>query len=288
MAKPQNRYVCQQCGAAHPRWQGRCEACGAWNSIVEELPRETSPRGLDAGKGKALAFSRLDGAAAQIPRRVSGIVEFDRVCGGGLVPASAVLVGGDPGIGKSTLLLQVIARLAGEARVRLHLGRGGNRPGAHARRPHGPRVGSGRACRRHQHPRHPDEPRHPRGPRGRGDRLDPDHVRRHPRLGTRHRRPGARRRPGADPGRQAARQHRALGRPRHQGGPNRRPARARAHGRHGALFRGRARPPVPHPARGQEPLRADRRDRRVRDDRPRAHGGRAIPRPSSSRSASAR
>src|SRR5208282_3907501 len=97
--------------------QGRCEACGAWNSIVEELPRETSPRGLDAGKGKALAFSRLDGAAAQIPRRVSGIAEFDRVCGGGLVPASAVLVGGDPGIGKSTLLLQVIARLAGEARV---------------------------------------------------------------------------------------------------------------------------------------------------------------------------
>ena len=117
MAKPQNRYVCQECGAAHPRWQGRCEACGAWNSIVEELPRETSPRGLDAGKGKALAFSRLDGAAAQLPRRVSGIVEFDRVCGGGLVPASAVLVGGDPGIGKSTLLLQVIARLAGEARV---------------------------------------------------------------------------------------------------------------------------------------------------------------------------
>ncbi|HYB58297.1 MAG TPA: DNA repair protein RadA, partial [Alphaproteobacteria bacterium] len=117
MAKPQNRYVCQECGAAHPRWQGRCEACGAWNSIVEELPRETSPRGLDAGKGKALAFSRLDGAAPQIPRRVSGIVEFDRVCGGGLVPASAVLVGGDPGIGKSTLLLQVIARLAGEARV---------------------------------------------------------------------------------------------------------------------------------------------------------------------------
>ncbi len=117
MAKAQSRFVCQECGASHRRWQGRCEACGAWNSIIEEQPRETSPRGLDAGKGKSLAFQRLDGATPRIPRRTSGIVEFDRVAGGGLVPASAVLVGGDPGIGKSTLLLQLLARLAGHARV---------------------------------------------------------------------------------------------------------------------------------------------------------------------------
>ncbi len=115
MAKPQSRYVCQECGASHRRWQGRCEACGAWNSIVEELAREASPRGLDGGKGRALALARLDGPAAALPRRASGILEFDRVCGGGLVPASAVLVGGDPGIGKSTLLLQATARLAQDA-----------------------------------------------------------------------------------------------------------------------------------------------------------------------------
>jgi DNA repair protein RadA/Sms len=117
VVKAQSRFVCQECGASHRRWQGRCEACGAWNSIIEEQPREISPRGLDAGKGKTLAFQQLNGAAARIPRRTSGIVEFDRVSGGGLVPASAVLVGGDPGIGKSTLLLQLIARLAGSARV---------------------------------------------------------------------------------------------------------------------------------------------------------------------------
>jgi DNA repair protein RadA/Sms len=117
VARPQSRYVCQECGASHARWQGRCEACGAWNSIVEEAPRESSPRGLDGAKGKALAFARLDGAAIELPRRASGIAEFDRVCGGGLVPASAVLVGGDPGIGKSTLLLQAIARLSQGARA---------------------------------------------------------------------------------------------------------------------------------------------------------------------------
>jgi len=112
VAKAQSRFVCQQCGASHPRWQGRCEACGAWNSMVEEVSREAGPRGLDAGKGKALPFARLDGASTRLTRRASGIAEFDRVAGGGLVPASALLVGGDPGIGKSTLLLQLAAGLA--------------------------------------------------------------------------------------------------------------------------------------------------------------------------------
>ena len=112
MAKPASRYVCQDCGASYGRWIGRCEACGGWSTIIEEIPREAAPGGLATGKGKPLAFARLDGPGTDAPRRTSGISEFDRVTGGGLVPATAVLIGGDPGIGKSTLLLQVVARLA--------------------------------------------------------------------------------------------------------------------------------------------------------------------------------
>ncbi|HLI12429.1 MAG TPA: DNA repair protein RadA [Alphaproteobacteria bacterium] len=116
MAKGSPRYVCQECGASHRRWMGRCEACGAWNTIIEEPAGESAPRGLGGAKGRPLAFARLDGAPAEAPRWVSGMAEFDRVAGGGLVPATAVLIGGDPGIGKSTLLLQVIARLANSLR----------------------------------------------------------------------------------------------------------------------------------------------------------------------------
>ena len=112
MAKPASRYVCQECGASYGRWTGRCEACGGWNTIIEEVPREAAPGGLAGGQGKPVAFARMDGPGEDAPRRTSGISEFDRVTGGGLVPASAVLIGGDPGIGKSTLLLQVVARLA--------------------------------------------------------------------------------------------------------------------------------------------------------------------------------
>ena len=107
------RFACQQCGAAAPKWTGRCESCGAWNSLVEELPRSGPPKGLGGkGRGHALDFVGLRGASAAPPRRLSGIAEFDRVCGGGLVAGSTILVGGDPGIGKSTLLLQVAAALA--------------------------------------------------------------------------------------------------------------------------------------------------------------------------------
>jgi len=111
-AKSQSRYACQQCGAVHPKWTGRCEACGAWNSLIEEQPRDSVPKGLDRRGGRALDFVRLRGTSAGPPRRATGIAEFDRVCGGGLVPGSAILVGGDPGIGKSTVLLQVAAAIA--------------------------------------------------------------------------------------------------------------------------------------------------------------------------------
>jgi DNA repair protein RadA/Sms len=111
MARVQTLFVCQQCGASYPKWAGRCESCGGWNSLVEEESRATSPRGLGGGKGRKVEFVGLSGTSEPPPRRVSGIQEFDRVCGGGLVPGSALLVGGDPGIGKSTLLLQAVASL---------------------------------------------------------------------------------------------------------------------------------------------------------------------------------
>src|SRR5258708_3080841 len=116
MARALARYVCQQCGTAQPRWAGRCDDCGGWNALVEEAVRESAPMGLGSGKGRKLAFVGLDGVAQAMARRLSGMAEFDRVCGGGLVPGSALLVGGDPGIGKSTVLLQVVAALsAGKA-----------------------------------------------------------------------------------------------------------------------------------------------------------------------------
>src|SRR5580704_17091412 len=107
MAKSQPRYACQECGAVYPKWAGRCEACGAWNSLVEEVTRAGPPKSLrGSGKGGyALDFVGLRGESGRTPRHLTGIAELDRVCGGGLVPGSAILVGGDPGIGKSTLLL---------------------------------------------------------------------------------------------------------------------------------------------------------------------------------------
>ncbi len=112
MAKAKSQYVCQECGGAHPKWSGRCDACGAWNTLIEEQAPDSTPKGLGAKKGRRVPFVGLKGEEKQPPRRASGIAEFDRVTGGGLVPGSAVLVGGDPGIGKSTLLLQVVAALS--------------------------------------------------------------------------------------------------------------------------------------------------------------------------------
>ncbi|HTT79821.1 MAG TPA: DNA repair protein RadA [Stellaceae bacterium] len=115
--KTQPRFACQQCGATAPKWTGFCYACGASNSMVEELPRAAPPKGLGSGGGRggaSLDFVALRGAGSRAPRRRSGIAELDRVCGGGLVAASSILVGGDPGIGKSTLLLQAAASFAAD------------------------------------------------------------------------------------------------------------------------------------------------------------------------------
>ncbi len=113
MARSVTAFTCTACGAAHKKWAGRCEACGEWNSIVEEAPLSQGPgRGLGAAKGRPVALSGLTAQEPPPPRQISGLQEFDRVLGGGLVPGSAILVGGDPGIGKSTLLLQAAAAFA--------------------------------------------------------------------------------------------------------------------------------------------------------------------------------
>lgn len=110
MAKRERRFVCNACGGVQLRWTGRCEACGAWNSLEEELgPPMRAGR---ARRGAGLELVPLAADIAPAPRLSSGIGELDRVLGGGFVQGSAVLVGGDPGIGKSTLMLQASAALA--------------------------------------------------------------------------------------------------------------------------------------------------------------------------------
>ena len=114
MAKPEIQYVCQSCGTAFTKWAGKCGACNAWNTLVEETV-SAAPGGLKAASGATrgkVEFVALDDVGEAPPRHQIGVEELDRVFGGGLVPASATLIGGDPGIGKSTLLLQVAARLA--------------------------------------------------------------------------------------------------------------------------------------------------------------------------------
>lgn len=112
MPKTHTIYVCQQCGAQTPKFGGRCTDCGAWNSLVETVAAPTTPAGggraLTIGGGTApVALSRVKPTASQ--RAATGFAEMDRVLGGGLVPGSIALIGGEPGIGKSTLLLQVAA-----------------------------------------------------------------------------------------------------------------------------------------------------------------------------------
>ena len=113
MAKPKRRYICQACGSVSHRWQGQCADCSEWNTLAEEAPATvfSARHDLSSG-GRAIAFEALDAPGEALVRRSTGLSEFDRALGGGLVPGSAVLMGGDPGIGKSTLLLQAAAAIA--------------------------------------------------------------------------------------------------------------------------------------------------------------------------------
>ena len=287
-ARLKSTFVCQNCGAVSPRWQGKCDDCGGWNTLVEE----SASAGVAAGpvrstrKGRVVALAPLAGESPEAPRVVTGIGEFDRVTGGGVVRGSTLLVGGDPGIGKSTLLLQVAGALAlqghrvvyisGEeaiAQIRLRAARLGltDAPVLLAAETSVEDIlatlGDGKVA----------DPRH--------RQFDPDAVDRRGQLRAGDRDPGAGLGAGPDPLRQADRRRGDLRRPRHQGGTDRGPARRRAHGRRRALLRRRGRPSLPHPPRRQEPVRPDRRDRRVRDDGRRSRRGRRIRRSCSSASA---
>jgi len=114
MARRELTFVCQNCGAVYGRWQGKCDACGEWNTIAEEAAATARPPqpGRAPRKGRKFALEPLTGETHDAPRLACGITEFDRVTGGGLVRGSVLLLGGDPGIGKSTLLLEVAAKLA--------------------------------------------------------------------------------------------------------------------------------------------------------------------------------
>ena len=114
MAKPQKSYVCQSCGAISNRWAGKCDSCNEWNTIQEESPTTGAvPKGLSGKhKGRVIDFVDLrNDTSKTYTRHKTKIAEFDRVTGGGLVPGAAILIGGDPGIGKSTLLLQAVCAL---------------------------------------------------------------------------------------------------------------------------------------------------------------------------------
>jgi DNA repair protein RadA/Sms len=114
MARDGAVYACQSCGAVQSKWSGQCPACQAWNSLAEEVSARP-PGALSttkASRTRGLQFQGLESDTPAPPRIVTGVDEFDRVCGGGVVPGSAILIGGDPGVGKSTLLLQVCASAA--------------------------------------------------------------------------------------------------------------------------------------------------------------------------------
>lgn len=113
MAKAKKSYSCSDCGSVSSKWAGKCDGCGAWNTMQEEVVQTSIPKGLSARKGNVIELVPLaHSEPKEYQRLTSGIKELDRVSGGGFVPGSAILIGGDPGIGKSTLLLQTVCAMA--------------------------------------------------------------------------------------------------------------------------------------------------------------------------------
>ena len=270
MAKPAPRFVCQPAAPSPPNGPAAARPAGSGTPSPRN-PSTPRPRPAQspAATARKLAFVDLAGTAEPPPRAPIGIAELDRVLGGGLVPARPCCSAATPASANPPCCCRppppspppASACCTSPARKRSN--RSACAPAASA----SPRPA--RTRRRDQPARHRRQP----GGRARrhhgGDRQHPDHVDRQHRQRPRHRQPGARRRFELIRLAKSARLLRGAGRPCHQGRRHRRPARAGAHGRCGAVFRRRPRPPVPHPARGEEPLRRHRRDRRVRNDRPR-------------------
>src|SRR5437870_9482793 len=123
MKKTETIFICQSCGHQSRKWLGKCPECGEWNSLVEERPRSTRRGGARNGfktrEIEAVLYNEIE--SQDDVRITSGVTEFDRVLGGGIVPGTLVLIGGDPGIGKSTLLLQVADRLSASGTVVLYV-----------------------------------------------------------------------------------------------------------------------------------------------------------------------
>ena len=272
MARLRPSFFCQECGHESLTWSGRCTGCGEWNTLVEAPKRRPAAPEKPAGAARAAPGSPGGRCRCamyrprQVARLRTGIAELDRVLGGGLVPGSLVLLGGSPGIGKSTLTGMALGNL-------------GARPGtrcstspARSRRPRCGCAPSGSARRRSSSRRWP-RPRsrpslRPSRPSGRQSCVIDSIQTLHAEGMT-----GA---PGSvgqvreaagrgHGGRQAARLRGDPRRPRDQGRRRGRAAGARAPGRLRALLRGRARAQLPHPAGAQEPLRRHQRGRRLRD-----------------------
>ena len=258
---------------------GRCADCGAWNSLVEERVPEAAqaPAGAAAPRyamgGGAGARLYADIQMADAPRLRTGIEEFDRVLGGGVVPGSLVLLGGEPGIGKSTLLLQAAAAFARTVGPVLY---SSGEESEHQIKSRGERLGVGDAPAL---PAGRDLPRadsrrgRPAEARAAGRRFDPDGVLAEAAVGARQHRTGAGGRDAAAVHGEGAQHADVPRRPRDQGRQPGRPEVARAHRRHRALLRGRAASRPPDHPRGEEPVRRGVRAGRVRDDRERPPPG---------------
>ena len=243
-AKPRHVFRCTECGATSPKWAGRCDGCGSWNTIDEEI--EPGSRG-----GWVWSLLRRHPSRRSpwlgVEPMPTDVAELDRVLCGGLVPGSVTLLGGEPGVGKSTLLLQAwpASRAPGGTRA-VHLGGGVGPPGPQSRR--AARRPAPRAL-----PRHRDDAAC--GARATSCQVEPAVVvvdsiqiaaRPRPQLGPGFGGAGPALRARARELREALGQGRRARRPRHQGGRARRSAGARAHRRHRPLVRGRPRPPLAH------------------------------------------
>ncbi len=259
MAKPTAHFVCQACGAVTPKWAGRCETCGEWNTIIEEA--------VEARPGTKLGQAKTENDHAPVLCRPgrhhrAAAAHADGHCrarpGAGRWFRRRVRRAG----GRRPWHRQVDAAAAGSGLSgpgrtpgAVHHRRRIRRPGPAARPPARTGRRQDGTRRRHQRARHRPGAGTRRDGRAGGDRFDPDHVARQHRVRARHGRPGPRLQLRADPPGQAARIRAGAGRPCDEGGHDGRPAGAGAHGRCRPVFRRRPRPPVPHPARREEPLR---------------------------------